>query len=191
VLAASEDSTAAPAAAWRAAHQVHRLAGRLHTLARVLHREQPETPVFRFAGSSRMLRSEVGLAHGRVLHASGKAGVLLYGPYVPLPAGTFEVGLHWQGTLPAGSHCALRVVCDGATRELAAVQTGPEADAGTTVLPFVLDRPCADLELQLQVPDQAAVQVMAVHIAPRRPTPMASAAPMAATGSPRAAATTT
>lgn len=51
---------------------------------------------YRYFGSDARLGSQVGKKNGLIVQTSGAEGCLLHGPYLPLPAGRYQVRLHGQ-----------------------------------------------------------------------------------------------
>lgn len=148
----------------REALDVSRLARRLWNIVAGLWVAQPAPPVWRFSGNSRMLRSNVGRVSEQGRASNGEAGMLLFGPYLPLPAGQHMLSLRWRARLPRDAKLSVRIVCQGATRTLAERRfEGGEVCPGELTLPFELDRACADTELHLEVDARCDVQVESVE----------------------------
>jgi hypothetical protein len=147
----------------REALDVGRLAQRLWNIVGGLWVAQPAQPVWRFSGNSRMLRSNVGRVSEQGRSGHGEAGMLLFGPYLPLPAGQHMLSLRWRARLPRGAKLSVRIVCQGATRTLAERRfSGGEVCPAELMLPFELDRACADAEVHLEIDARSDVQVESV-----------------------------
>ena len=172
VLAALADGTEQAQAVvkaaerWRAAHDVHDLARRLFGMAHALARP-PLSVDYRFEGSSRVLRTEVGVTDERGLTTTGKSGHLLFGPYLALPPGRYVAELTWTYRIPTGASCHLRVVVRNGSVALCReeVKAGMQMTPATTRMHFELDTTCGDLEVQLQVDAhvQACVHVLQIR----------------------------
>lgn len=107
---------------------------------------------------------------GRGLSSTGRAGWLMFGPYVALPAGNYQVAL--QGAVHEG-HAGvvyLDVARGKGTEVLAAVnleeavlRTPPSPD-GIAVLGFTLEQPATDLEVRIRVVEASKLSVSRIVI---------------------------
>lgn len=168
----SEDGDAAraveaAATAWRSAHDVSMLGRRLEAMAVGLHRMRPEPSVYHFAGASRMLRTEVGEPQERELRTSGREGILVFGPYLPLPPRRYVAEIAWQASWPEGARAEVRIVHHQAAKELARLHlTSGETDLHMLTIPFVLNTRCADLEIQISVSAALRASISSIEIRP-------------------------
>jgi hypothetical protein len=158
------------ATAWRSALDVRLLSRRLLDIARGLHPIQAghDTPRhLKLPGSSRMLRSEVGRPSLTQLRTQGKAGHLLFGPYLGLPPGHYLATLQWRAHVPDSAKASLRIAVAGGTLELAQyVLADTHGRVIQTTFAFELDQPCSDLELQVQVDAQVNAEITSIAVSP-------------------------
>ena len=102
---------------------------------------------------------------GLGLSTTGKTGWLMYGPYIPLPAGNYQVAL--QGAVHEGHAGAVHVdVAQGkGTEVLAAVDLeapgllSPSSPDGIAVLPFTLKQASSDLEVRVRVTEASNLSI--------------------------------
>ena len=122
--------------------------------------------VLHYSTDEPTIGSEVGERRlGAGTSTSGRAGWLLFGPYVALPAGHYRVEL--QGYAEADNAGAVHVDIardKGATvvaaMELDAAQLADAAsEDGWIVLPFTLAEPASDIEVRLRVADTSRLSV--------------------------------
>ena len=122
--------------------------------------------VLHYSTDEPTIGSEVGERRlGAGTSTSGRAGWLLFGPYVALPAGRYRVEL--QGYAEADNAGAVHVDLardKGATvvaaMELDAAQLADAAsEDGWIVLPFTLAEPASDIEVRLRVADTSRLSV--------------------------------
>jgi glycosyltransferase involved in cell wall biosynthesis len=115
---------------------------------------QDETLVVRYWGSDHHLGSAVGKPIGTTIWTSGKAGHLLYGPYLDLNPGRYAATLH--GIVgPIGLQGARADVCISGGRDVLAVAqlTGTHqlGEQVLATLEFTLNAPCNRLEVRVNV----------------------------------------
>ena len=127
----------------------------------------PSAPlVLSFAADDVRLGTEVGertLAEGIV--TTGKTGWLMFGPYIPLPAGKYQVAL--QGLVHEGHAGPVHVdVAKGkGTEVLAAADIdapallAPASPDGIVVLPFALAKDSSNLEVRVRVTDASKLSL--------------------------------
>lgn len=107
---------------------------------------------------------------GAGMATSGKEGWLMFGPYVPLPAGRYRVAIH--GLVEAGHAGTVHVdvARDKGGQLIAAAEIEPDAlvaaqSSGALVdLPFVLEQDVSDLEVRIRVTDQARLSIASYQI---------------------------
>lgn len=122
---------------------------------------------WRFWGNDIRLNSEVGHRHGQVMSTTGKAGFLIFGPFIELAKGRYKVVL--CGAIgkngAAGAHMDV-VVKQGSV--ILGQSILDESDQGGRILAMVisLDKPCTDLEVRILVNDDSELQVSMIEIAP-------------------------
>lgn len=121
-------------------------------------RARPVAYVENFSSDDVRLGTEVGeRTLGQGLSTTGKTGWLMFGPYVALPAGRYEVAL--QGLALEGHAGVVHLdVAQGKGSEVLAaaeldapVLQSPPSPDGLAVLAFTLARPSSDLEVRVRV----------------------------------------
>ena len=123
--------------------------------------------VGRYWGSDDRLHTLVGERRGERLFSMGRAGELLYGPYLPLKKGDYRAIIHGKVGFGGAGGARADVVIKGATIFLAEayLQPGQDAqDAPLATLDFSLDENCTDLEIRFFVEEESDVQVSLVEI---------------------------
>ena len=123
--------------------------------------------VHRFWGGDDRLGTQVGKRTGRDIESTGQAGHLIYGPYMPLPAGQYRVTI--SGVL--GKNGVAGAYIDSAVDQgrliLAKSALGePDVDGCLVSLPITLDAPCTDLEIRVWVSNETDVQISKLTIEP-------------------------
>jgi len=99
-------------------------------------------------GSDDRLHTIVGDRTDDGIHTKGTAGVLVYGPYLPLAAGAYELRLFGRIDDIGPDWVHIEVHCDRGTTKVARAELSV-ANAGPvlTSLSFTLDADCRDLEM--------------------------------------------
>src|SRR5690606_32959440 len=138
---------------------------RLRQLSRALAAVEERPPAFplQIAATSLLFRrGNVVEQNGRLV-ATGEQGTLLYGPYIKMLEGTYE--LHWTGR-PQGSTGELLFSVRAGSELVAfarvAVQALPTRASELVRLPFALDR--TRYEVELVVEATAGTQVALDHV---------------------------
>lgn len=121
--------------------------------------------VRRYWGSDPRLYTEVGKRTGREIYATGKAGMLIYGPYERFDPGRYRLLVrgtaeHWSGEE------WLDVACDHGERKLLH-QNLPTRESGPWELEVTLElqTTCTDLEIQLRVAELSGLSVECIEMA--------------------------
>jgi glycosyltransferase involved in cell wall biosynthesis len=119
----------------------------------------------RFWGGDSRLCSQVGKRLGRDIVSTGKAGYLIYGPYIPLGEGQYQVVIRGSLGEDGAGAARIEVAIDQGTRILA--QSGltkfGENDCLFS-LPLSLDEPCTDLEVRVWVDGQSKLTISMLEI---------------------------
>jgi glycosyltransferase involved in cell wall biosynthesis len=118
--------------------------------------------VYRYWGNDPRLQSAVGEGVGRVMRSTGRAGFLLYGPFLALNAGQYLVRL--EGSIAAGSSgkAVVDVVVQGASVRLAILELKPARAGAAPVLatlPIMLRSRQSDLEVRVRVDDSIELEI--------------------------------
>lgn len=119
---------------------------------------------FPAVGDDRVL-SQVGVRRNGEMVADGRAGFLLYGPYVSLPAGRYRLLFRGLGGNPAAGPDRLDVSVDRGSRQLAASDAPSLRENQLGSLDFdVPEGGVSDLEVRLQVGDGSTTRVQGYTI---------------------------
>jgi glycosyltransferase involved in cell wall biosynthesis len=96
----SENATRVAEAAevWRQQHDFKTIGKRLYNMCQAI-TVAKMNPDFWFEGSNLLMKTEVGLISSRDLKTSGKEGLLLLGPDISMPAGTYNVTLRGEAAI--------------------------------------------------------------------------------------------
>lgn len=139
--------------------QFHRMVGERHQIALSVRANNP-----RFS-------TDVGIVDETrgVIKSTGRAGLLQFGPGIPLRAGQYQA--EWTGTVaapPAGSVGFVAVCYAGCTKRLATAEVHAAAyNAETRTIariPFRARQPVGDIELRLFITEQADVTLERVAL---------------------------
>jgi hypothetical protein len=126
----------------------------------------PAAVVLPFSTDDVRIGTEIGVRTlGLGLSTTGKTGWLMFGPYIPLPAGNYQVAL--QGVVHEGHAGAVHVdVAQGkGTEVLAAMEIdapallAPSSPDGMVVLPFTLTQDSSSLEIRIRVTETSNLSV--------------------------------
>lgn len=119
-----------------------------------------------FSTDDPRIGTEVGeRSLGLGLGTTGKAGWLMFGPYIPLPAGNYQVAL--QGSAQEGHAGVVHVdvaqgkgteVLAAADLEAPALMAPPSPD-GLMVLPFTLKEASDNLEVRIRVTEASKLSI--------------------------------
>lgn len=123
--------------------------------------------VIRLRGDDARLKSIGGRRAGRQMHSTGQAGHMLYGPYIYLAAGHYEVRLQGSFSGYAGSNPNIEVAVRGGNHLLARGELyGANLDETTERrLAFTVDTDCTDLEIRVWVEasNVVALRMLEIH----------------------------
>jgi capsular polysaccharide transport system ATP-binding protein len=121
----------------------------------------------RFYGYDSRLYTQVGKRTAQEIVSMGQVGYLIYGPYVPLEAGQYQVRIYGVlGDNSAGT-TGVEVVIDKGSQVLTESVLSRFGDDGCLVsLSITLDEPCTDLEVRVWVDNQSEVTISMLEIQP-------------------------
>ncbi len=123
--------------------------------------------VIRLRGSDKRLSSKCGLRKNSCMCSTGAAGHLVYGPYVFLRAGRYEVRLHGIFAGQPGPNPNIEVAADGGNRLLARCNLYGNhlADDAVRTLVFDADTDCADVEVRVWVEasNEVTLTLLEIH----------------------------
>jgi hypothetical protein len=118
-------------------------------------------------GSDMRLYTKVGERQGKNMCTTGQTGLLVYGPYAPFNAGTYQVTA--IGTAKSSTEgCWLDVVCDLGQRCMIKIDIPPASSTGdwTASTEFVLESAVENIETRLWVPATADISLLSIAITP-------------------------
>ena len=123
--------------------------------------------VRRFWGGDARLGTQVGKRSGQDIETTSKAGYLIFGPYIPLDAGRYQVLI--RGAVGArglaGAHMDVAVNKGGYILG-ESVLSVPDEQGNFVTLLINLDTPCTDLEVRVWVSGDSDLKVSMIEIAP-------------------------
>lgn len=122
---------------------------------------------YSYYAAHQRFRTLVGNRVGRSVVTSGRSGCLLFGPYIRLPAGAYQVRAHGQCRMVSGAW--MEAVFESASGYLGRtqlVQSGIEGNSVIASLDFMTHNPVSDFELRIFVDEQSAIVVNSIAIVP-------------------------
>jgi glycosyltransferase involved in cell wall biosynthesis len=134
------------------------------------YREWMPDGMHRYWGGDSRLGMAVGERNGRDVKTNGKAGHLLYGPYLALPAGRYRIAI--SGSVGRGGlgDARMDVAIEVGVASLAeTLLTFPDKNGHLANISFVLATACKDLEVRVMVSERSDLTVSMVEIAPWQP----------------------
>ncbi|MEF8686879.1 UNVERIFIED_CONTAM: glycosyltransferase family 4 protein [Comamonas sp. A-3] len=123
--------------------------------------------VRRFWGGDARLATKVGRRSGQHIESTGLAGHLIFGPYIPLDAGQYQVLV--RGAVGARGLAGARMdvaVNKGEYILGESVLSVPDEKGNFVRLLINLDTPCTDLEVRVWVSGDSELKVSMIEIAP-------------------------
>lgn len=140
----------------------------------------------RFWGSDSRLGSQVGKHVGRNIETTGQEGYLIFGPYMPLIAGHYQVVIRGALGKNGAARARMDVVVDkGALVVAESALHKSDKDGCLVSLQISLDAPCIDFEVRVWVEATSDVTISLLEIQPASEIenslqlPLAEAAAMA------------
>ena len=130
------------------------------------HHWMPDS-VHRYWGNDNRLGTQVGKRAGRNIVCTSQAGYLIFGPYIQLDAGAYQITI--RGTLEGTGLAGARMDATGdkGNHIYADAPLDQPDDSGCFItLPIKLDTPCSDLEVRIWVSAESDLQVSLIEIAP-------------------------
>ena len=122
--------------------------------------------VQRFLGSDSRFSTHVGKRIAREMTTSRQEGYLIFGPYIPLTAGQYQVVIYGKSSKGGTAGARMDVVCNGGGLVVGESVLN-ESDNGCLVaLTISIEIPCTDLEIRVWVSKDTNLQVSMIEIAP-------------------------
>jgi hypothetical protein len=125
--------------------------------------------VRRFAGSDYRMGTHVGVPAGQRITTSGREGYLLFGPYITLPAGRYELSIHGQLRNAGTAGVKVDIAANQGRRTIVEFTLGGSLDVWPVYRKiFDLDQSCTDLEIRILVAADCDYEVTLIEIASRQ-----------------------
>lgn len=123
--------------------------------------------VRRFWGGDERLCTQVGKRRGQNFETTGRAGCLLFGPYIPLEMGQHRVVIHGFLGDKSSTGARMDVAINNGTLVLAgSALTSPGEGDSLASLPITLKEHCSDLEIRVWVNEDTDLKVSMISIEP-------------------------
>lgn len=123
--------------------------------------------IHRFWGGDYRLGTQVGKRTGKNIESTGNAGYLVFGPYISLSSGNYNVILH--GDVTYASNTTVDVVTNQGSVVLGKKNFADQEDVDGDVvmsLQIVLHETCSDLEIRVLVDAQTDIEISLIEIKP-------------------------
>ena len=139
-------------------------------LARATRRDAPylrwmRDGAHRFWGNDHRLQSQVGVMDGTHIRTSAQAGFLVFGPYIPLDAGSWTIKAEGEATHLDGSEILEIVSNGGADIHFSAVLTR-EGERWVAEGGYGLDKRAEGIEVRLWVSDASILSLARIRLTP-------------------------
>lgn len=116
------------------------------------------------------MNTGVGLACGGTVMSTGQAGPLIYGPYLGIRRGVYDIEILYDKLAGASGNCRASVVSNGGQTTYAALdrQFGVEADMSASLLMsgVIFDNDVLDYEVTLYIDETLMISVSRVDVRP-------------------------
>jgi hypothetical protein len=132
--------------------------------------------VHRFWGSDERLGTQVGKLLGRDISSTNQAGFLLFGPYLALAAGQYQILIRGTFGESGAAGARMDVAVNKGTLILAeSALDEPIDNRSLIVLPLSLDMSCTDLEVRVWVEAASDITISLLEIQPLQATELDNA----------------
>lgn len=121
--------------------------------------------VRRFWGGDSRLGTQVGKRTGRNIESTGQAGYLIFGPYIPLTAGKYQVLI--KGVIKKLGDAQIHVDIAAATGSVILAEQAlisPSADDVFAKIPLILEKNHTDVEIRILVGSNSDVEISLIEI---------------------------
>jgi glycosyltransferase involved in cell wall biosynthesis len=123
--------------------------------------------VKRFWGNDSRLGTQVGVSNGRDICTTNREGYLLFGPYIHLNAGTYQITIKGKLGETGLADARMDVAADKGKHIYGHAPLNHPDERGCFVtMPIKLDAACSDLEVRIWVSAESHLQVSMIEIAP-------------------------
>lgn len=123
-----------------------------------------------FHGGDERLLTQVGTRTEQDIVSTGRAGCLIFGPYIPLAAGHYRLAI--RGAVGNAGVAGARmdvVACKGDHLIAECALLDPDEQGGLVILPISLDVPCVDLEVRVWVTANSDLRISMIELEPWGP----------------------
>jgi glycosyltransferase involved in cell wall biosynthesis len=125
--------------------------------------------ILRFWGGDSRLGTQVGKRMGRDIVSTAQSGYLIFGPYISLDAGEYQVLIHGEVGENKVVGARMDVVVNQGSLILGETPLSESTQAGYLIaLPIILDKPCTDLEIRVWVNEINQLRISLIEIEPRK-----------------------
>jgi O-antigen biosynthesis alpha-1,2-mannosyltransferase len=161
---AAAREVAARSAQWRSDHGYSRLGRTLYSLCIAAARDIAPLR-WGFAGSSRQLHSPVGRLVGRSVESTDRPGLLLSGPGIAVPLGTYRIRITGEYVVPAGDFASVEVRAARGNEKIVRANLVGQGSGGVVAdLTISLYQPRRDLEVRVQVSHRVWMRIDSLSI---------------------------
>lgn len=123
--------------------------------------------VWRFWGGDSRLGTQVGERRGTDIVSTGQTGYLIFGPYISLVAGSYQVQIHGEIAATGAAGARMDVAVEQGSIILGeSVLDNAIREGSIVTLPITLDKPCTDLEIRIWVNEASQLRVSLIEIVP-------------------------
>lgn len=139
-------------------------------LARAMRRDAPylrwmPDGVLRFWGNDHRLQSQVGVVDGTHIRTSAQAGFLVFGPYIPLDAGSWIIKAEGEATHLNGSEI-IEIVSNGGEHIHFSAALTRVGERWVTEGDYGLDKRAEGIEIRLRVSDATILSLARISLTP-------------------------
>lgn len=120
----------------------------------------------RFWGSDHRLQSQVGVADGTHIRTNAQAGFLVFGPYIPLEAGSWTIRAEGDKTRLDGSE-AIDIVSEGGAKVHFTAPLMHMGDRWIVEGDYVMAERAESVEIRLWVADGSDLSLAGISLTPR------------------------
>lgn len=125
----------------------------------------PSKDIKQYWGTNKRLHTVVGKRLGRNVSTTGEAGFLLFGPYISLTAGDYQVLI--RGEIGGSDLVGVRAdICVNAGADVLAetVLDNPDENGNFAILNVSLEFPCTDFEIRVWVGAESNLTISSIKI---------------------------
>lgn len=122
---------------------------------------------YRFWGNDSRLGTQVGKRSGRDMVSTRQAGYMLFGPYISLPTGQYQVSVFGQVGKRGLSGAKMDVAGDRGNIILGnSPLFEPDEKSCLATFPFTLEKSCSDIEIRVWISENTSLRIKMIEICP-------------------------